>query len=347
VARPGNLLVRTDASHEIGAGHLMRCLALAQQWRAEGGRATFACSELTGVLGDRLRSQGFEVVIIDVAVGSQDDAAATLNLAYDPGAVVVADGYRFSVDYQRAVHGEIRTLLVLDDYGQIGSYRADMILDQNLGTIDDTYVDRPPDCRLLLGPEYVMLRREFLDAGAGRREISAAVQNILVTTGGADVGGLAGKILEVLDEIPEPLNITAVVGGAASGTGGLEASARSSRHRVRLVENAANMPELMAEADLAVSGAGSTVWELAFMGVPSAFLALAPNQRLVARNIVDAGFGILLGGVGEAGEGAIGNELASVLGDRYERERMSREGRRLIDGRGAARVVDAMTKAGV
>jgi len=343
----GNLLIRADAGPTIGAGHVMRCLALAQQWRAEGGRATFACSELPEVLGDRLRSEGCEVAIIDVAVGSPDDAAATLNLAHDLDAVVVADGYRFSVDYQGALHDNVRALLVLDDYGQIGTYRAGMILDQNLGTTEAIYVGRPPDCRLLLGPEYVMLRREFLDAAEDRREVGPAARDVLVTTGGSDVGGLAGKILKVLDEIPEPLNITLVVGGANSGTGVLEPRARRSHHRVRLIENAANMPELMAEADLAISGAGSTAWELAFMGVPSTFLALATNQQLVARNIVDAGFGILLGHGGEVGEGPMGRGLVSVLADQSERVRMSRAGRRLIDGRGAARVVDAMKRAWV
>ena len=185
------LLIRTDVAPTIGAGHLMRCLALAQCWRYEGGRVTFACSELPAVFDDRLLSEGCEVVRIDAEAGSPDDAAATLNLAHDLDAVLVADGYRFSVDYQGALHGKARTFLVLDDFGQIGAYRADLILDQNLGTSEDIYAARPPNCRLMLGPEYVMLRSEFLDEGQNRSAVNPTVHNVLVTTGGADIGGLA------------------------------------------------------------------------------------------------------------------------------------------------------------
>jgi len=341
------LLIRADAGPTIGAGHVMRCLALAQQWRADGGRATFACSELPEVLGDRLRSEGCEVVIIDVAVGSPDDAAATLNLAHDLDAVVVADGYRFSSEYQGAVHCKARALLVLDDYGQIGTYRADIILDQNLGTTEDTYVDRPPGCRLLLGPEYVMLRREFLDAGEDRREVGRTVRNVLVTTGGADVGGLAGKILEVLDGIPESLNITVVVGGAGSGKGVLEARARTSHHRVRLIENAANMPELIAEADLAVSSAGSTVWELAYLGVPAVLGVVAENQRAGASALESSGAAVTFDGTSTFAAEKLRQVLGLVCDDQPRRSAMSEVAQRLVDGKGAARVVHAMTRVRV
>jgi len=337
-----NLLIRADAGPMIGAGHVMRCLALAQQWRAEGGRVTFACSELPEVLGDRLRSEGCEVVITDVAVGSPDDAAATLNLARDLGAVVVADGYRFSVNYQEVVYGAARALLVLDDYGQIGTYRADIILDQNLGTTEDTYVDRPPDCRLLLGPEYVMLRREFLDAGEDCREVDPTVRNILVTTGGADVGGLAGTILEVLDEIPQSLNIMVLVGGAGSGTGMLEARVRRSHHRVRLVENAANMPEFMAETDLAVSSAGSTVWELAYLGVPAVLGVVAENQRVGASTLERFGAAVAFDGTSPSAAEELRTIIALLFDDYPRRSAMSETAQGLVDGKGAVRVVSGI-----
>jgi len=333
------LLIRTDAGPTIGAGHVMRGLALAQQWRLNGGRVTFACSELPAVFGDRLRSEGCEVVIIDSEAGSPNDAAATLKLAHDLDAVVVADGYRFSVDYQRAVYGKARALLVVDDYGQIGRYSADMILDQNLGTSEDIYVDRPPSCRLLLGPEYVMLRREFLDAVQNRSEVSPAVRNVLVTTGGADVGGLAIKILDILEEIPESLNITVVVGGASSGTGPIEVLARSSHHRVRSIENAANMAQLMAETDLAVSTAGSTVWELAYLGVPAVLGVVAENQRLGAGALQKSGAAVAFNGTAMSAAEEFRQALDLVYADQSRRSAMIEAAQRIVDGMGAARVV--------
>ena len=340
-----NLLIRADAGPTIGVGHVMRCLALAQQWRAEGGRATFACSELPEVLIDRLRSEGCEVVVIDAAIGSLDDAAETLKLAQDLDAVVVADGYNFSVDYQRALHGEARNLMVLDDFGQIGSYSADMILDQNLGTTEDTYVDRRSDGRLLLGSEYVMLRREFLEAGKSRREVGPIVRNVLVTTGGADVGGLADKVLEVLDRVPESLYITVVIGGAGPGKGVFEGRAPSSHHQVRQVENATNMAELMVEADLAVSAAGSTVWELAYLGVPAVLGVIAENQRVGASALEWSGAAVTFDGTSESVAEKLWQVLNLVYENQPRRTAMSEAAQQLVDGKGAARVVRALTRA--
>jgi UDP-2,4-diacetamido-2,4,6-trideoxy-beta-L-altropyranose hydrolase len=334
-----SLLIRTDASPTIGAGHVMRGLAFAQQWQVEGGRVTFACAELPAVIGDRLRSEGCEVVNIDAEAGSPDDAAATLNLAHDLDAVVVADGYCFSVDYQGAVYGKARTLLVLDDYGQIGAYRADLILDQNLGTSEDIYVNRPPNCRLLLGPEHVMLRREFLDAGQNRSGVRPAVRNVLVTTGGADVGGLAVRILDVLEEIPESLNITVVVGGASSGTGTIEVWARNSHHRVRSIENAADMAQLMAEADLAVSTAGSTVWELAYLGIPAILGVVAENQRLGAAALEKSGAALVFDGTATSAAEELRQVLSLVYGDQPRRSAMFEAAQRMVDGMGSTRVV--------
>lgn len=342
-----NLLVRADAGAAIGAGHVMRCLALAQQWQTEGGRATFACSQLPEVLGERLRAEGCEVVMIDAVVGSTDDADATVGLARKLDAVVVADGYRFSVDYQEALYGNTRALLVLDDFGQIGSYRADIILDQNLGTKEATYVDRPKDCRLLLGPEYIMLRREFLEAERDRRELSPTVRRVLVTTGGSDVGGLAGTILEALEEIPGPLEITVVVGGAGSGVRVLEARVRGSHHRVRLIENATNMPELMAKADLAVSAAGSTVWELAYQGVPAVLGVVAENQRVGAAALERCGAAVTFEGTSSSAADQLRLVLGPVYGDQRRRSAMSEAGRKLVDGKGVTRVIRAMTRAQV
>jgi UDP-2,4-diacetamido-2,4,6-trideoxy-beta-L-altropyranose hydrolase len=338
----GSLLIRTDAGPTIGAGHLMRDLALAQQWRIEGGRVTFACSELATVFGDRLLSEGFEMVMIDSETGSLDDAASTLRLAHDLDAVVVADGYRFSEEYQRAVYGRARALLVLDDFGQIGAYRADLVLDQNLGTSEDHYLNRPSTCGLLLGPEYVMLRREFLDVVRGRRKVEPVVSNVLVTTGGADIGGFAARIVGVVEEIPDSLDITVVVGGASSGKESIEDWALSSHHRVRSIENATNMAQLMAEADLAVSTAGSTVWELAYLGVPAVLGVVAENQRLGAAALEKAGAAVTFDGTATSAVEELRGALNLVYGDQSRRSAMTEAAQRMVDGMGVARVVRAI-----
>ena len=98
-----------------------------------------------------------------------------------------------------------------------------------------------------------------------------------------------------------------------------EARVGNSHHRIRLIENAANMPELMAEADLAVSGAGSTAWEFAFMGVPALLIAIAGNQEPIARRLERHGVAVNLGRSDEADASDVSTPLRSIVSDRDRR----------------------------
>ncbi|MEW5783162.1 MAG: UDP-2,4-diacetamido-2,4,6-trideoxy-beta-L-altropyranose hydrolase [Pseudomonadota bacterium] len=59
-----NVLIRTDASFEIGTGHVMRCLTLAQALRERGAWCRFVCRAHPGHLIDKIRQQGFEVHVL-------------------------------------------------------------------------------------------------------------------------------------------------------------------------------------------------------------------------------------------------------------------------------------------
>ena len=116
---------------------------------------------------------------------------------------------------------------------------------------------------------------------------------------------------------------------------------------VRLIENAANMPELMAEADLAVSSAGSTVWELAFLGVPAVLGVVAENQRVGASALEDSGAAVAFDGTSTSAVEELRQVLGLVYDDQPRRSAMSKVAQRLVDGKGAARVVHVMTRARV
>jgi len=339
------LLLRTDASESIGTGHVMRCLALAQAWRQGGGSATFAMSACPPSLCNRLRDEGMEISSIAAPRAAADDARETARLARELDAKwVVLDGYDFDADYQHTLRESRLCALVVDDEGQAPRFDADVLLNHNAYATPQLYANNAPHARLALGGRYALLRSEFEPWRLWRREIPDHARRILVTTGGSDPHNAAGKILDGLGRLSmRELELTLVIGPACAHRDELELAAAAMNARV--VHDVRHMPELMAWAHVAITAAGSTCWEMAFMGLPALTLVIADNQEKIARCLSERGAAHALGRAEDLQPQAVALALARLLDDPLERTTLSRAGRRLIDGRGAARVVELMREA--
>jgi spore coat polysaccharide biosynthesis predicted glycosyltransferase SpsG len=112
--------------------------------------------------------------------------------------------------------------------------------------------------------------------------------------------------------------------------------------QVSLLTNVEDMAELMAWADVAVSAGGTTVWELAFMGLPFIGVSQGPQEELLLRWSTRAGFSIHLGKSREVGAGRIAQALAGLLRNENQRRAMSATGRGFVDGLGASRIIEIM-----
>ena len=202
MARDQTLVVRADANARIGAGHVMRCLALAQAWQDDGGRAIFLMAPNAPSLEKRLKSEATEVIRVAIQPGSADDATQTAHLARQMGALwVVVDGYHFDADYQRIIKDAGLRLLFVDDHGHSARYYADIVLNQNLHAHRGLYANREPYTRLLLGTRYVLLRREFLNWRGWKRRIAEVAHNVLVTMGGSDPYNVTLKVIQALQRL--------------------------------------------------------------------------------------------------------------------------------------------------
>lgn len=325
----------------------MRCLALAQAWQDAGGRVVFVTSADARPLEAKLKSGGAQVVLLDPPRTTEDDARQTVGLAREHGASwVVADGYDFGSDYQRVVRGSGLRLLVVDDYGHAERYYADVVLNQNAYADASMYVGREPYTRLLLGTGYALLRREFWGWRGWRRAIPERARNILVTMGGADPHNVSLTVVRALQRVMSPEMAARVLVGPVNPH--FESLSRAVRgDNIRLLRHADDMPSLMAWADVAVSAAGSTCWELAFMGLPGALVVLADNQRKIAESVHAAGAAVSLGRHEEAGEGRVAAALTGLFESPAGRRQMSRRGRALVDGLGGARVAAALCSTAV
>ncbi len=343
-----NLLIRADASAVIGTGHVMRCLALAQAWQDQGGHAIFAMAMEAPALEARLKSEGVELLNLSTQPGSLEDARQTIDLVKRVQAKwIVVDGYHFGAEYQRCIKESGLKLLVIDDFGRAESYNSDLVLNQYLCAEEILYRNRAPFTRLLLGPRYALIRHEFSKWREWNRSIPDVGRKILVTMGGGDPDNVTAKVIQSLQQVGvEGLEAVVVVGGINTHYKELKSAVRFSRVPVRLEQNVTNMPELMNWADVAVSAGGSTCWELSLMGLPALILIVADNQRENTRLLHLAGAVISLGWHREVACEQIAFTLEGLCKEKDQRAKLSRVGRGLIDGNGAARVVGLMMDRG-
>jgi UDP-2,4-diacetamido-2,4,6-trideoxy-beta-L-altropyranose hydrolase len=252
------------------------------------------------------------------------------------------DGYHFDSEYQKAARAASVRVLVIDDLARWPEYHADILLNQNLAAKNLPYVC-DQDTKLLLGMRYVMLRREFLNWRKRRRRTASVGRRLLVTMGGSDPGNATLKVIQALamTDLPK-LEAVVVVGGDNPRLKQLRVASTGRGLSIRLVRNAQNMPGLMAWADMALTTAGGTLWELLFMGCPTMSFARVPVQEVDYRSLEQRGAMRCLGNELAAKPEQVAAAVKDLAYSVATRRRMSATGRRFVDGQGAARVVRAM-----
>ncbi len=329
------ILIRADATSAIGSGHVMRCLALAKAWQNAGGSVSWLMAESIPALEERLLREGISCNTMSAIPGSSLDAKRTISEArHANAALVVVDGYRFTPDFILAVKAEGFRVLFIDDDGRFESYGSDVVLNQNVSATAEMYARREAVTRLLLGLEYVLLRPEFL-AEPRRHQHPAVARKVLVTMGGSDPENVTEKVLRAISNLDIA---TRVVIGSGNPRNALRWLTVGSPSTVHIERNPENMAPLMNWADVAISAAGSTCWELAYIGLPAMVIPSSEDPRGVAQGVAARGIALNLGWHANLSDEQIRQALTSLLKDHAGRVAMSERGQKLIDGQGAARV---------
>ncbi len=332
---PSSLLLRADATPQIGTGHIMRCIALAQASQSFGMVPHFASARITDALINRLQAERFQLHQLKVRPGGPDDVASTIALARSLDADwLVLDGYHFDVSFQQAAKTNHLPLLVIDDYGQNPACLSDFVLNQNGYATETMYSQHEPGTRLLLGTRFTLLRKEFWKWRGWQRPAGNVKRRVLVTMGGSDPDNVTVQVLQALQG--QEIEISLIVGGSNPHVDVIQDFIRQQALPVRLLHDVANMPELMEATDVAVSAAGSTCWELAFMGVPQLLLPLANNQTFNAIWMTTQGIGLSVDVPCELTKVYIQNAL-EVLFARHAA--IVPKAQTIVDGYGADRVL--------
>ena len=322
-----NLFLRADADSGIGTGHVMRCIALAQAWIRHGGQATFFSGSLPPALCHRLQDEGIDLVRMASAPGSRADVQE-LSSRVDGGWVVV-DGRHLGPEYASGVHRTGVRVLLWDDLGSSERIAAEAVLNQNIHASTDLYPRASGT--LLLGTEYACLREEFISGSKSTGD------GLLVTFGGWPPISALSMVSKALDKLGNSPPIT-VIGGHVN----VGAELHLLREQATFLRATRDMAVPMRAASVAVSAAGSTCWELCFLGIPQVLFTLSDDQVPVARGLDAAGCAIDLGEPSASKVEELVYHLGHLFEDRAMRSEMSRRCVATVDGRGADRVVEAL-----
>lgn len=304
---------RTDASVEIGTGHVMRCLTLADALRERGAQTLFICRPHRGHMLEQIRARGHELRVMSPAadacaaasagdtphsawLGVQWDVDARETLQLIGGERVdwlVVDHYALDRRWERELRQACRRIMIMDDLAD-RSHDCDLLLDPTLGRKHADYttlVSR--NTKMFSGPQYALVRPEFAmrRAESLARRVEPELRHLLVTMGGIDKGNATGLVLDALDvsSLPPHLRVTVVMGTAAPWLSVIQERASKMRLATDVRVRVDNMAGLMANSDLAIGAAGGTSWERCCMGLPTIQLVLAANQKVIADRLASVG----------------------------------------------------------
>ena len=322
------VLFRCDASPEIGGGHVMRCLTLAQELMQRGAECSFACSSETPAVIPQLENSPYRIVTLKEPLHPEELIATSGS--HD---AMVIDHYALGAEYERAARSIARRIMVIDDLAD-RAHDCDLLLDQTYGRKAAEYSGLvPPDAKVLTGTRYALLRPEFAQARPAaliRRATGNQVKHVFVSLGMTDLGSFTfGTVQAVRRALPDA-DITVALGHAAPSLARVQAMAREDAGLSVFVDHD-DVCSLMTRADLAVGAAGGSAWERCCLGLPTVMLVLADNQRLIASNLSNAGAAIRCGHTPEEIEAAV-RQLAS---NREEMADMMMAAAAVCDGHGA------------
>jgi len=274
----GNLLLLADAEPADGLGHLSRTAVLAREFiDAYHGRAFFCLSDRAHP-AECLDHPRMELLSYPFDLDGAElwnHLVATVVSHLKIGAVVV-DSYRLSVSFYEALARDERVAsLIIDDDARLSNYPGDLLLNYSpLATELDYVTD--PHTEKLLGLDYLLLAQPF--RARGRAVVPARQNRVLVTLGGSDPEDVTRVICRGLRHRPE-LQVRVVLGPHYNDAAGLQREFADASH-LEFIRDCYDLSGVAADSDWAITAAGVTCWELAYLGVPFIAIATAPGQGL-------------------------------------------------------------------
>lgn len=302
------IAIRVDSSHQIGIGHVMRCLTLAYKLRDNDIEVTFICKEFPGNSISFIKSNEFLVLTIpfvanssintrELGTSQEVDAKATIDLLDDIGYktvdCIVVDNYELDAKWHGVARQVTKKILIIDDLAN-REYDCDAIIDQTLGRSESEYRELvPAECQILTGTKFTLLREEFCLNESDIRQHrkmreKGGVKHLLVMMGGTDPDNFTSKILKEICLYKVFSKISVVL---ASNAPHLQAVQELSNINtsIDLIINSQNISKILLDNDVCIGAAGTSAWERCSLGLPSILFVLADNQKKIANELEISG----------------------------------------------------------
>jgi UDP-2,4-diacetamido-2,4,6-trideoxy-beta-L-altropyranose hydrolase len=309
--KPVKVAIRADASVRIGSGHLMRCLTLARKLRDSGCQVIFISRSLPGNLLEQVGQAGFPVRPLSCRPGESEpgepagtvfdqdrDSGQTAAVLAGEGGVdwLVADHYGIDERWERPLRRHAGKIMVIDDLAN-RRHDCDLLLDQNLcrDPVSRYRGLLPDSCLRLIGPAYLLLRQEFIEARRSLRTRDGRVRRILVSFGGSDPTNETSKVLTAWQLLDRRDMVLDLVPGAGNPLREELLQRCQELEGVNCLCQGDDMAQLMARADLAIGAGGVTAWERCYLGLPALIIAVADNQVAGSRELARRGGASFLG----------------------------------------------------
>ena len=342
-------LIRADGNAKIGAGHLMRCLTIADELRklVDIHKILFVCADLQSA--ELALKRGYEAFLLwsdPCDMEAEIPAWSRIPVENKKTNVIVVDSYFATKNYLQKI-GEYGSITLMDDMGE-KCFPVDRVINYNAFADTKHYEDlyKDSDTELILGSVYVPVRPQFR---RGLYQIRKKAENVLITTGGGDIDNIAGQILRHIQEkeTGEMLNYHLTIGKFNPHFEHLKALEKQSVN-VHIYHDVQDMAGLMRRCDLAVTAGGSTVYELAAVGVPFICFSYAENQEKITEYISREEIAFSAGAYHRNREAVLEKiaEYTIELAKDYSRRNTcySKE-RKLIDGLGAERLAKLIVES--
>lgn len=333
--------VRADGGPNIGMGHVQRCLTLSSELKKNGAGVLFI-SKKDETIEKKIKQEEFEVIALKDNIDLKEDLKNTINAIKTHRVnAVITDSYAVNEYYLTEIKKTVPLLVSIDDLAKI-SFPSDIVINQNVYAKDLDYHSSTGRTKFLLGPKYALLREEF--SNLSKRKINEKVKNILITLGGSDSFNLTPKILKVLDRISRNFKITVVVGPFFKNVPEIEKTAEEINKNVELIYNSYEMSRIMLASDLAITGGGTTLYELAAAGTPALAFYLAENQLRNVQGMAEVGTLVNMGWGNNWTQKKFYEKIDELTGNHVLRERMSKSGQELVDKKGSQRAVNSILR---
>ena len=335
------VVFRADASEEIGGGHVMRCLTLAATLADSGWHVGFAVNAEALSVVPSLAETVADILVL----GEHDEVSALAERWPDGVMLLVVDHYGRDVSFEQRYRPWAATLLAIDDLAD-RRHGVDFLLDQTHGRNESDYRTLAgPNCRLLLGARFALLRPQFQACRSRALELrhsTESVRRLLVSFGATDSAGVTMLATQAAACACPSLSVDVVVGAYSRDWDELRHLAASKSPAITVHRAVGDMASLMLQADFAVGACGATSWERCCLGLPTLVIVTADNQRHIARNLSAAGAVEVLGDAGEVSVDHLADRIAALRDDRSRRRAMSRAAASICDGQGVTRVAEAL-----